>query len=162
MGQQVTFHFKKIGRQLRLPYFGWRFSIGRSTISYVGTWVLSDHDSSAAPQRSRHPYAVPRTSLQCVCTRRRNCIEQLSPSTEYAPRTFYFQPGTAQIYNADHTQRGFCGKLVVLRCNKLAQAASVGGLHPRDLVLHLITARPPTRTVARARTRIGKEGEGRW
>jgi hypothetical protein len=32
------------------PYFGWRFSIGRSTSSYVGTWLLSDHDSSAAPQ----------------------------------------------------------------------------------------------------------------
>ena len=30
--------------------------------------------------RPRHPYAVPRTSLQCVCTRRRNCIAQLSPS----------------------------------------------------------------------------------
>jgi len=36
------------------------------------------------PCRLRHPYAVPRTSLQCVCTRRRNCIEQLSPSSEYA------------------------------------------------------------------------------
>src|SRR5216683_2646801 len=32
--------------------------------------------------RPRHPYAVPRTSLPCVCTRRRNCIEQLSPSQE--------------------------------------------------------------------------------
>ena len=32
------------------------------------------------PCRPRHPYAVPRTSLQCVCTRRRNCIAQLSPS----------------------------------------------------------------------------------
>jgi hypothetical protein len=42
--------FKKIGRQLGQPYFGRRFSIGRSTSSYVGTWVLSDHDSSAAPQ----------------------------------------------------------------------------------------------------------------
>jgi hypothetical protein len=37
------------------------------------------------PCRLRHPYAVPRTSLQCVCTRRRNCIEQLSPSLEYPP-----------------------------------------------------------------------------
>src|SRR4030081_3135500 len=37
------------------------------------------------PCRPRHLYAVPRTSLQCVCTRRRNCIEQLSPSPEYAP-----------------------------------------------------------------------------
>ena len=47
---------------------------------------------------------MPRTSLQCVCTRRRNCIEQLSPSRKYAPRTFYFPPGTAQIYNADRTR----------------------------------------------------------
>ncbi|MGY4313740.1 hypothetical protein ACVWW1_003043 [Bradyrhizobium sp. JR3.5] len=37
------------------------------------------------PYRSRHPYAAPRTSLQCVCTRRRNCIEQLWPSERYAP-----------------------------------------------------------------------------
>src|SRR6516225_205564 len=36
------------------------------------------------PRRSRHPYAAPRTSLQSVCTRRRNCIERLSPSPEYA------------------------------------------------------------------------------
>src|SRR3974390_2348847 len=36
------------------------------------------------PRRSRHPYAAPRTSLQFVCTRRRNCIERLSPSPEYA------------------------------------------------------------------------------
>jgi hypothetical protein len=36
------------------------------------------------PCRPRHPYAVPRTFLQCVCTRRRNCIEQLSPFPEYA------------------------------------------------------------------------------
>src|SRR5882724_817063 len=42
------------------------------------------------PCRPRHPYAVPRTSLQCVCTRRRNCIEQLSPSPEYAPGTVPF------------------------------------------------------------------------
>jgi hypothetical protein len=49
--------------------------------------VLSSHDSSAArrPCRPRHPYAVPRTSLQCVYTRRRNCIEQLSTSAKYAP-----------------------------------------------------------------------------
>src|SRR5215211_5926373 len=42
------------------------------------------------PCRPRHPYAVPRTSLQCVCTRRRNCIEQLSPSPKYAPRLTRF------------------------------------------------------------------------
>jgi hypothetical protein len=42
------------------------------------------------PCRPRHPYAVPRTSLHCVCTRRRNCIAQLSPSREYALRTVDF------------------------------------------------------------------------
>jgi hypothetical protein len=42
------------------------------------------------PCRPRHPYAVPRTSLQCVYTRRRNCIAQLSPSQEYALRTVDF------------------------------------------------------------------------
>jgi hypothetical protein len=43
---------------------------------------------SHRPRRPRHPYAVPRTSLQCVCTRRRNCIEQLPPSmgSSRAPR----------------------------------------------------------------------------
>src|SRR6266566_7327252 len=42
------------------------------------------------PCRPRHPFAAPRTSLPCVCTRRRNCIEQLSPSPEYALRTVRF------------------------------------------------------------------------
>src|SRR6266566_454161 len=37
------------------------------------------------PCRPRHPYAVPRTLFQRVCTRRRNCIGQLSPFSEYAP-----------------------------------------------------------------------------
>src|SRR5438552_3694724 len=41
-------------------------------------------------RRPRHLFAVPRTSLQCVCTRRRNCIEQLSPSSKYAPGTGRF------------------------------------------------------------------------
>src|ERR1700674_639033 len=39
----------------------------------------------AQPRRPRHPYAVPRTLCQHVCTRRRNCIGQLSPFSEYAP-----------------------------------------------------------------------------
>src|SRR5258705_11707097 len=42
------------------------------------------------PPRSLHRirdlYAASRTLLQCVRTRRRNCIGQLSPSLEYAPR----------------------------------------------------------------------------
>jgi hypothetical protein len=42
------------------------------------------------PCRPRHPYAVPRTLFQYVCTRRRNCIGQLSPFSEYAPGTARF------------------------------------------------------------------------
>src|SRR3977135_1691672 len=38
-----------------------------------------DLEQLRRPCRPRHPYAVPRTSLQCDCTRRRNCIAQLSP-----------------------------------------------------------------------------------
>src|SRR3981189_2664565 len=44
----------------------------------------------AQPRRPRHPYAVPRTLFQYVCTRRRNCIGQLSPFSEYAPGTARF------------------------------------------------------------------------
>ena len=44
------------------------------------------------PCRPRHPYAVPRTLFQCVCTRRRNCIGQLSPSSEYAPAARQINP----------------------------------------------------------------------
>jgi hypothetical protein len=48
-------------------------------------------------RRPRHPFAVPRTSLQCVCTRRRNCIEQLSPSSKYAPGTARFPARNSAI-----------------------------------------------------------------
>jgi hypothetical protein len=51
------------------------------------TTILARH---RRPRRLHHPYAVPRTSLQCVCTRRRNCIEQSSPSSEYAPQPTHF------------------------------------------------------------------------
>jgi hypothetical protein len=54
------------------------------------------------PCRPRHPYAVPRTSLRCVCTRRRNCIEQLSTSPEYAPLTARLpvcKPATIKLPN---------------------------------------------------------------
>jgi hypothetical protein len=44
------------------------------------------------PCRPRHPYAVPRTLFECVCTRRRNCIGQLSPSSEYAPAARQINP----------------------------------------------------------------------
>ena len=46
------------------------------------------------PCRSRHPYAVSKTSLRCVCIQRRNCIEQSSPSHVYAPRSAHFPVGT--------------------------------------------------------------------
>src|ERR1700687_5087783 len=56
------------------------------------------------PCRPRHPYAVPRTSLHCVCTRRRNCIAQLSPSREYALRTVDFPArNSATIELTTHT-----------------------------------------------------------
>jgi hypothetical protein len=59
------------------------FLSGRLISSNEETWVLFHHD---------YPYAVPRTLFQCVCTRRRNCIGQLSPFSEYAPGTARF-PG---------------------------------------------------------------------
>src|SRR5712664_3541800 len=40
--------------------------------------------------RTRGLYAASRTLLQCVRTRRRNCIRQLSPFSEYAPGTVHF------------------------------------------------------------------------
>jgi hypothetical protein len=46
------------------------------------------------PCRSRHPYAVSKTSLRCVCIQRRNCIEQSSPSPVYAPGSAHFPVGT--------------------------------------------------------------------
>jgi hypothetical protein len=55
--------------------------------------------------------AAPRTSLQCVCTRRRNCcIGQLSPSPEYARQTAPFPARNSAtiklITTADRQARG--------------------------------------------------------
>src|ERR1700682_5451418 len=47
------------------------------------------------PCRPRHPYAVPRILFQCVCTRRRNCIGQLSPFWEYAPAARHINPNAS-------------------------------------------------------------------
>ena len=58
------------------------------------------------PCRPRHPYAVPRTSLQCVCTRRRNCIAQLSPSREYALRTVDFPARNSATIELTHYPHG--------------------------------------------------------
>src|SRR5438874_13664315 len=58
------------------------------------------------PCRPRHPYAVPRTSLQYVCTRRRNCIAQLSPSREYALWTVDFPGGNSATIERTHSPQG--------------------------------------------------------
>src|ERR1700687_2587611 len=58
------------------------------------------------PCRPRHPYAVPRTSLQCVCTRRRNCIAQLSPSRECALRTVDFPTRNSATIELTHYLHG--------------------------------------------------------
>src|SRR5439155_26336198 len=55
------------------------------------------------PCRPRHPYAVPLPSLQCVCTRRRNCIAQLSPSREYALWTVDFPAGNSATIERTHS-----------------------------------------------------------
>jgi hypothetical protein len=49
------------------------------------------------PCRARHPYAVPRTLFQCLCTRRRNCIGQLSPFLEYALTANRIKPDLVQF-----------------------------------------------------------------
>src|SRR5207244_12456520 len=58
---------------------------------------------------------ISRTSLQCVCTRRRNCIEQWSPSPKYAPGTAPFPVGNTAIVKLTHypraCRRPFCGQL---------------------------------------------------
>ena len=64
---------------------------GRLISSNEGTWVLFHHDSSAAPQTAS-PVCGAKNLVQYVCTRRRNCIGQLSPFSEYAPGTARF-PG---------------------------------------------------------------------
>jgi hypothetical protein len=58
------------------------------------------------PCRPRHPYAVPRTSLQCVCTRRRNCIAQSSPCREYALRTVDFPARNSATIELTHYPHG--------------------------------------------------------
>jgi hypothetical protein len=51
----------------------------------------------------RDRYAAPRTSLQCVCTWRRNCcIGQLSPSPKYAPQTAPFPARNSATIKLTH------------------------------------------------------------
>ena len=61
--------------------------------------MLSNHNSSAAPQTAQiaSPVCGTKNFLQCVCTRRRNCIEQLSPSPKYAPGTARFPARNSAI-----------------------------------------------------------------
>jgi hypothetical protein len=68
------------------------FLSGRLISSNEGTCVLFHHDSSAAPQtvQTASPVCGAKNLVQYVCTRRRNCIGQLSPLSEYAPGTARF------------------------------------------------------------------------
>ena len=61
------------------------FGLGHRTLNdlifaNVGAFQPRFLEQFRKPCRPRHPYAVPRTYLQCVCTRRRNRIALLSPS----------------------------------------------------------------------------------
>jgi hypothetical protein len=95
------------------------------------TTILAQH---RRPRRLRHPYAVPRTSLQSVCTRRRNCIEQSSPSSKYTPQPTHFpasHPATVEGVAADRSFVPRCGHSS-RRAGGLG-AAFVGGVDSRVL-----------------------------
>src|SRR5260370_4245348 len=74
--------------------------------------------------RPRHPYAVPRTSLQCVCTRRRNCIAQLSPSrSRTAEKSQVIVVGTSEPiihFGLERERRGYRG------CREVSPGIDVG------------------------------------
>src|SRR6476620_6143324 len=79
--------------------------------------------------RPRHPYAVPRTSLQCVCTRRRNCIGQLSPFWEYAPVARQINPNASAPDSQSSLHSGGDRAEAVLELSR-AGAAGVWGVDP--------------------------------
>jgi hypothetical protein len=97
------------------------------------------------PCRPRHPYAVPRTLFQCVCTRRRNCIGQLSPFWEYAPAARQINP------NASAPD---------------SQSSLHSGGDRAEAVLELSRGRGRRRLEGRSRTKrprlAGCKGRGRW
>src|SRR5258708_7130181 len=61
--------------------------------------------------RIRDPYAASRTLLQRVRTRRRNCIGQLSPFSEYAPGTAHFPVLKSATIKLTHYPRGGSGSV---------------------------------------------------
>jgi len=88
------------------------FPSGRLTSSNVATWVLPT--KTLTPPRRLHRirdlYAASRTSLQCVRTRRRNCIGQLSPFSEYALRPVRFPVNNPATIKLTHYPRGGSGQ----------------------------------------------------
>jgi hypothetical protein len=81
------------------------------------------------PCRPRHPCAVPRTFLQCVCTRRRNCIGQLSPFSEYGPAARQINPqclwSQAQSASAERAKARPCW-IGIIRTRRGERAAGSG------------------------------------
>ena len=71
---------------------------GRSISSNEGTWCFH-HDFSAAPQTAQtaSPVCGTKNFVSVRCTRRRNCIGQLSPFSEYAPGTARFPARNSAI-----------------------------------------------------------------
>src|SRR5260221_2223750 len=97
------------------------------------------------PCRPRHPYAVPRTSLQCVCTRRRNCIEQLSPSPEYAPGTVPFPARNSATIKLTHYRWApFSAHVATISDDELATPAATK--KPRAMPGAFCLDRAPKRT----------------
>jgi len=103
-----------------------------------GCFLATIPEQLRRPCRPRDPYAVPRTSLQCVCTRRRNCIAQLSPSREYALRTVDFPARNSATIKLTHYPAPMCqpppGQLTgeALTCPFRRFALATPAVHRRD------------------------------
>ena len=96
------------------------------------------------PCRPRHPYAVPKTSLRCVCTWRRNCIAQLSSSGEYAFRTVDFparNSATIELTHYSHIEEVVVKSLKDHLTEKQnGSTAIVTRIDDREAIAHLVTA----------------------